>query len=76
MHYLTYNPTGDDYLVGYYSGNEFYVTPQADPGPGPGNPLTPIFSNTVTSITRGYTVQLTKYDPALPGPAQRPTVAR
>jgi Fibronectin type III domain len=62
MHYLTYDPSRNDYLVGSYAGNQFYVTPQADPGPGPGNPLTPQFSATLTSTTDGYTVQIDNYD--------------
>ncbi|HET8575168.1 MAG TPA: peptidoglycan-binding protein [Candidatus Paceibacterota bacterium] len=61
MTYLSHDHTGDRYMVGNYSGNQFYITSASDPGPGPGNPLTPAFSTT-TSTSDGYTVQVTNYD--------------
>jgi len=61
MHYLAHNHTNSYYLMGHYSSNHFFMTKVADPGPGPGNPLTPTFS-TPTSTATGYTVQVTNYD--------------
>ncbi len=59
--YLSHDHTGSRYLFGGYSTNHFYITSAADPGPGPGNPLTPTFG-TITSTVDGYTVQITNYD--------------
>lgn len=61
MTYLAHDHTSDQYLMGNYAGDQFYITEASDPGPGPGNPLTPAFS-TATSTTGGYTVQVMNYD--------------
>ncbi len=61
MHYLAHNHIDNYYMVGYFDGASFFITTAADPGPGPGNPLIPLYS----SVTRGvhsYTVQVTNYD--------------
>jgi hypothetical protein len=63
MHFLSHNHAGNYYLVGYYSQNQFFITGSADPGPGPGNPLTPTFATPAYSST-GFTVQVTNYDGA------------
>lgn len=62
MHYLSHNHTDNYYLVGHFDGTQFFITTSADPGPGPGNPLTPVFG-TVASTTDGYIVPVTNYDP-------------
>jgi hypothetical protein len=61
MTYLAHDHTGNRYMTGNYAGNQIYITSASDPGPGPGNPLTPAFS-TATSTSGGYTVQVTNYD--------------
>lgn len=61
MHFLSHNHTDNYYLVGHFSSNHFFITTEADPGPGPGNGLIPTFDD-VTSTTGGYTVQINNYD--------------
>lgn len=61
MHFLSHNHTGNYYLIGYYSQNQFFITTSADPGPGPGNPLTPTFATPTYSST-SFTVQVSNYD--------------
>lgn len=61
MTYLSHDHTGNRYMMGNYSGDQFYITSASDPGPGPGNPLTPVFG-TVTTTSGGYTAQVTNYD--------------
>ncbi len=61
MTYLSHDHTGDRYMMGNYAGDQFYITSASDPGPGPGNPLTPTFGS-ITSIAGGYTTQITNYD--------------
>lgn len=63
MHFLAHNHTANYYLVGHFSNNHFFITKSADPGPGPGNPLTPAFA-TPTYSSNGFTVQVTNYDSA------------
>jgi len=63
MHFLSHNHTANYYLVGHFSNNHFFITKSADPGPGPGNPLTPAFATPTYSST-GFTVQVTNYDSA------------
>ena len=63
MHFLSHNHTSNYYLVGHYSNNHFFITSSADPGPGPGNPLTPAFATPTYSST-SFTVQVTNYDAA------------
>ncbi len=63
MHYLSHNHTDNYYLIGHFDGTEFFITSSADPGPGPGNPLTPVFS-AVTSTTDGFVVSITNHDPS------------
>jgi hypothetical protein len=62
MHYLSHNHVDNYYLVGHWTQNQFFISSSADPGPGPGNPLTPTFGN-VASTTGGFTVEITNYDP-------------
>ncbi|MGB4761901.1 MAG: choice-of-anchor U domain-containing protein [Candidatus Saccharimonas sp.] len=61
MHYLSHNHLANNYLMGHFWGNEFFITTAADPGPGPGNPLNPVFGP-ITRTALGYTVQITNYD--------------
>jgi len=61
MHYLSHNHTANNYIVGYFDGASLFITTAADPGPGPGNPLTPTFAAS-HSVSHGYTVQVTNYD--------------
>lgn len=61
MHFLAHNHVDNYYIVGHYTSNEFFITRAENPGPGPGNPLTPIFG-TVASTTDGFTVSVTNYD--------------
>ncbi len=63
MHFLAHNHTDNYYLVGHYSSNHFFITTAASPGPGPGNPLTPTFTDP-TSTVGGYITQITNYDAA------------
>jgi hypothetical protein len=65
MHFLAHNHLENYYMVGHYNGNRFFITAPADPGPGPGNPLTPTFSSDGAIATAdGCTVQLDNYDGA------------
>lgn len=59
--YLSHDHINNRYMFGQFNGNRFYATPVADPGPGPGNPLTPTFG-AITRTARGFTVQVTNYD--------------
>lgn len=61
MHYLAHNHVENYYLMGFYSGSEFFITTAADPGPGPGNPLDPSFGSAGATAT-GCTMQVTDYD--------------
>ncbi len=61
MHFLSHNHTSNYYLMGHYSSNHFFITTAADPGPGPGSPLTPTFG-TVSYTSGGFTAQVTNYD--------------
>ena len=63
MHFLAHNHIDSYYLVGHYSSNHFFITREADPGPGPGHGLVPAYAN-VTSTIGGYAVQVTNYDPS------------
>ncbi len=63
MHYLAHDHVGNRYLMGHYNGAQFYVTKNADPGPGPGNPLTPALGSP-SSTAGGCTVTISNYDAA------------
>jgi hypothetical protein len=63
MHYLSHNHVANYYMIGHYNGSEFFITTAADPGPGPGSPLTPSLG-TPTSTTDGCTATISNYDPA------------
>jgi hypothetical protein len=60
MHYLAHNHVENYYLVGHYRNSSFFITTAADPGPGPGNPLTPT-TGAPTSTSDGCTVQVSNY---------------
>ncbi len=61
MHYLAHNHLDNYYLVGHYNGSSFFITTAADPGPGPGNPLTPATA-VPTATADGCTVQVSNFD--------------
>lgn len=63
MHYLAHNHSENYYLVGHYNGSSFFITTAADPGPGPGNPLTPALG-TVDPTVDGCTIVVTNFDTA------------
>jgi hypothetical protein len=63
MHYIAHNHIHNYYLIGHFNNNHFLITTSADPGPGPGNPLTPAFDTPVPT-SNGFTVQVTNYDAA------------
>lgn len=61
MHYLAHNHRDNYYLVGHYRNSSFFITAAADPGPGPGNPLTPAGAAPVATGD-GCSITLTNYD--------------
>ncbi len=61
MHFLSHDHAANRYLVGHWDAQSFFITTEADPGPGPGNPLVPTFG-AVTPTADGFTAQITNFD--------------